>query len=118
MIRTCSRYGVVSVPGALTATEVLSALEAGADIVKIFPASTCGPDYVASLAAPFPQAVFMPSGGVSPENMDKWFVRGVIAVGVGGYLTVDAVSGDYAAVRQKARRLVVSARALTADSVQ
>ncbi|MGF6742780.1 bifunctional 4-hydroxy-2-oxoglutarate aldolase/2-dehydro-3-deoxy-phosphogluconate aldolase [Paraburkholderia atlantica] len=112
MIRACSKYGVVSVPGAFTATETLSALEAGADIVKIFPAKTGGPDYIASLAAPFPQAVFMPSGGVSSENLDQWFVRGVIAVGVGGYLTADAASGDYAAVREKARRLVAAAHTL------
>ncbi|MEM5299995.1 bifunctional 4-hydroxy-2-oxoglutarate aldolase/2-dehydro-3-deoxy-phosphogluconate aldolase [Burkholderia sp. JPY481] len=116
MIRACSKYGVVSVPGAFTATETLSALEAGADIVKIFPAKTGGPDYIASLAAPFPQAVFMPSGGVSSENLDRWFVRGVIAVGVGGYLTADAASGDYAAVREKARRLVAAAQTLKTGS--
>lgn len=118
MIRTCSRYGVVSVPGAFTATETLSALEAGADIVKIFPAKSGGPDYLASLAAPLPQAVFMPSGGVSADNLDQWFVRGAIAVGVGGYLTADAAKGDYGAVRRKARQLVGAAQKLVVGSAR
>ena len=118
MIRTCSIYGVVSVPGAFTATETLMALEAGADIVKIFPAKTAGPDHIASLAAPLPQAVFMPSGGVSPDNIDRWFVRGVIAVGVGGYLTADAAAGNYAAVKRKARQLVGAAQKLVIGSAR
>jgi 2-dehydro-3-deoxyphosphogluconate aldolase/(4S)-4-hydroxy-2-oxoglutarate aldolase len=118
MIQAASRYGAVSVPGAFTATETLTALQAGADIVKIFPARTVGPDYIQSLASPFPQAVFMPSGGVSPDNLDRWFVRGVIAVGVGGSLTAGASTGDYAAVRGKARQLVHAAQKLVVASAR
>lgn len=109
VIRMCSKYGVVSVPGAFSPTEVVAALEAGADIVKIFPAATLGPKHIESIAAPLPQAVFLPSGGVTVENFGSWFVSGVIAVGVGGYLTSTAASGDYASIIAKARRFVEAA---------
>jgi 2-dehydro-3-deoxyphosphogluconate aldolase/(4S)-4-hydroxy-2-oxoglutarate aldolase len=118
MIQASSRYGVVSVPGAFTATETLTALQAGADIVKIFPAKTVGPAYIESLSAPLPQALFMPSGGVSPDNLDRWFVRGVVAVGIGGNLTADASTGDYASVRRKARQLVISAQKLVVGTAR
>ncbi|UEC01715.1 bifunctional 4-hydroxy-2-oxoglutarate aldolase/2-dehydro-3-deoxy-phosphogluconate aldolase [Burkholderia vietnamiensis] len=109
VIRMCSKYGVVSVPGAFSPTEVVTALEAGADIVKIFPAATLGPKHIESIAAPLPQAVFLPSGGVTVENFGSWFVSGVIAVGVGGYLTSTAAAGDYASIIAKARRFVEAA---------
>lgn len=109
VIRMCSKYGVVSVPGAFSPTEVVTALEAGADIVKIFPAATLGPKHIESIAAPLPQAVFLPSGGVTVENFGNWFVSGVIAVGVGGYLTSTAAAGDYASIVAKARRFVEAA---------
>ncbi|EIN02178.1 2-dehydro-3-deoxyphosphogluconate aldolase [Paraburkholderia hospita] len=109
VIRMCSKYGVVSVPGAFSPTEVVTALEAGADIVKIFPAATLGPKHIESIAAPLPQAVFLPSGGVTVENFGSWFVQGVVAVGVGGYLTSTAATGDYAAIVAKARRFVEAA---------
>jgi 2-dehydro-3-deoxyphosphogluconate aldolase / (4S)-4-hydroxy-2-oxoglutarate aldolase len=109
VIRMCSKYGVVSVPGAFSPTEVVTALEAGADIVKIFPAATLGPKHIESIAAPLPQAVFLPSGGVTVENFDTWFVPGVIAVGIGGYLTSTAAAGDYSAIVAKAQRFVEAA---------
>lgn len=116
MIRACSKYGVVSVPGAFSPTEVSAALAAGADIVKIFPAGSGGPEHIKSIAAPFPQAVFMPSGGVSVDNFASWFVRGVIAVGVGGTLTAGAASGDYAVITARARQLVIATQKLGANA--
>lgn len=110
VIRMCSQYGVVSVPGAFSPTEVVTALACGADIVKIFPASTLGPGHIKSIAAPLPQALFLPSGGVTVDNFHNWFVKGVLAVGVGGYLTSTAASGDYAAITAKAREFVALAR--------
>ena len=112
VIRTGSRHGVVTVPGALSPTEVVAALQAGADIVKVFPADLLGPRHVQSMAAPLPQAVFLPSGGVDLDNFRDWFVPGVIGVGVGGALASTALQGDYAAIAGKARRFAEAARAM------
>jgi 2-dehydro-3-deoxyphosphogluconate aldolase/(4S)-4-hydroxy-2-oxoglutarate aldolase len=71
VIRVCSRYGAVSVPGAFTPTEVLTALEAGADIFKIFPASTGDLSHIESISGPLPQASLMPSGGVSVDDVGR-----------------------------------------------
>lgn len=105
VIELCSRYQVVSVPGAFTATEVVTALSAGADIVKIFPAEFVGPAYLKAIGAPLPQVLFMPSGGVSVDNIGTWFDAGAFAVGVGGTLTAGAKTGDFAAVTAVAREL-------------
>jgi 2-dehydro-3-deoxyphosphogluconate aldolase/(4S)-4-hydroxy-2-oxoglutarate aldolase len=102
VIALCSRYQVVSVPGAFTATEVVMALSAGADIVKIFPAEFAGPAYIKSIAAPLPHVAFMPSGGVSVDNIDTWFDAGAMSVGVGGHLTAGAKRGDFKAVTEMA----------------
>jgi 2-dehydro-3-deoxyphosphogluconate aldolase/(4S)-4-hydroxy-2-oxoglutarate aldolase len=106
VIRICNRYQVISMPGASTATEVVRAMEAGADIVKIFPADAFGPAYLKALRAPLPQAPLMPSGGVSAENMAAWFAFGAVAVGVGGSLTAPGAIDDYAQVTENARQFV------------
>jgi 2-dehydro-3-deoxyphosphogluconate aldolase/(4S)-4-hydroxy-2-oxoglutarate aldolase len=106
VIAMCSRYQVVSVPGAFSPTEVVTALSAGADIVKIFPAEFVGPQYLKSVASPLPQALFMPSGGVSLDNIGTWFDAGAFAVGIGGNLTAGAKTGDFAAVTALAARYV------------
>ena len=106
VIRTCNRYQVISMPGASTATEVVRAMEAGADIVKIFPADAFGPAHLKALRAPLPQAPLMPSGGVSAENMAAWFACGAVAVGVGGSLTAPGAIGDYAQVTENARQFI------------
>lgn len=106
VIAMCSRYQVISVPGAFTPTEVVTALSAGADIVKIFPAEFVGPHYLKSIASPLPQALLMPSGGVSLDNIGTWFDAGAYAVGIGGNLTAGAKTGDFAAVTALARQYV------------
>ncbi|MGM9473459.1 bifunctional 4-hydroxy-2-oxoglutarate aldolase/2-dehydro-3-deoxy-phosphogluconate aldolase [Pseudarthrobacter sp. YS3] len=104
MIAAGNRYQAVTVSGALTPTEVVDTLEAGADIVKLFPAELGGPSYVKTIMAPLPQAPIMPSGGVTPENVSAWFAAGVTAVGVGSFVTKAAqANGDYALVAQAAR---------------
>ena len=87
VIDTCHRYGKPVFSGALTPTEILHAHESGADAVKIFPAGALGMGYFKSLTAPFPQIRFMPTGGVTPENIDQWFALGAACVGVGGSFT-------------------------------
>jgi len=72
--------------GALTPTEVFQAYNLGADVVKIFPGSLVGPNYIKALRGPFPQVPMMPTGGVNLENVRDWFAAGVVAVGVGSEL--------------------------------
>lgn len=84
--KLCNRYQIPYMPGCMTITEMMRAMEAGADIVKLFPGSAFGPDFVKAVKAPLPQANIMPTGGVSIENVDQWIKNGVIAVGAGGKL--------------------------------
>lgn len=109
MIATGNRYQVVTASGAFTPTEVLNTLEAGADIVKLFPAELGGPSYVKTILAPLPQAPIMPSGGVSPANVEAWFAAGVTAVGVGSFVTKAAQEdGDYGRVAKAARTFLAA----------
>ena len=77
--------GAVSVPGAFTATEILTAWRGGADIVKVFPASV-GPSYFRDIRGPLPQIPLMPTGGVNLENIKEFKKTGVVAFGVGSAL--------------------------------
>jgi 2-dehydro-3-deoxyphosphogluconate aldolase / (4S)-4-hydroxy-2-oxoglutarate aldolase len=108
VVKTCNRYQVVSMPGVATATEVVAAMEAGADIIKVFPGDVFGPDYFKALRAPLPHAPLMPSGGVTLDNIDAWFESGAVAVGVGGSLTKAALQGDYAQVTRNAKAFVAA----------
>ncbi|AHH97231.1 bifunctional 4-hydroxy-2-oxoglutarate aldolase/2-dehydro-3-deoxy-phosphogluconate aldolase [Kutzneria albida] len=87
VIRTASRYGAVSVPGAGTVTEVVQALEAGADLVKVFPASAITPQWVRDLRAAVPQAPLVPTGGIGPDEVPDWLAAGAVACGLGSALT-------------------------------
>lgn len=97
--------GLVVMTGALTPSEVMAATEYGADVVKIFPASLGGPGYLRSLRGPFPDVPLMPTGGVTPDNIDAWFAAGAIAVGAGSDLvsSADLASDRYDEVERKAR---------------
>lgn len=85
--KLCNRYQVPYMPGCMTISEIIEAMEAGADIVKLFPGSAFGPDIVKAIKGPIPQVNIMPTGGVNIENVDQWIKNGCIAVGVGGGLT-------------------------------
>ena len=71
MIRLCNRYRIPVMPGVMTVTEAVNALELGVDIIKVFPANLYGPSVISSLKGPLPQAQFMPTGGVDIDNVDK-----------------------------------------------
>ena len=86
IVEMCQRYSVAVMPGALTPTEVLTAWEAGADVVKIFPAGVGGPRLFKDLKGPFPQIEIMPTGGVDRETAPAFIKAGACAVGVGGEL--------------------------------
>ena len=106
VIRLCNRYQVPSMPGAMSVKEVVEAMEAGADIVKVFPGELLGPQFIKAVHGPIPQAPLMPTGGVQADNVKEWFAAGAVALGVGGSLTAGAKSGDYAAVTAAAKLFV------------
>ena len=105
-IKLCNRYKVPMLPGVMSPTEAITALEAGCDIIKVFPGNVVGPGAISSFKGPLPQGDFMPSGGVDVDNVDKWLKAGACAVGTGSSLTKGAKTGDFAAVTAKAREFV------------
>ena len=90
----------------MTITEMKRALELGVDIVKLFPGSAFGPDFVKAVKAPLPQVNIMPTGGVDLDNVEKWIQNGCVAVGVGGNLVAPAKTGDYAQITSLAQQYV------------
>lgn len=108
VIRTANRYGTPIAVGAYTPTEALTAFEAGADVVKVFPAKTGGPDHVAALGGPLPQIPLVPTGGVSADNAGAYVEAGAAAVGVGSAIVDrDAVgAGEYDRIAANARAVV------------
>lgn len=100
----CNLYAVPYMPGCFTPTEVQTALETGADVIKIFPGAIAGVKMIPELRGPFPQANIMPSGGVSLANMEDWFNAGACVVGAGGSLVGPGADGKYDEVRENARK--------------
>lgn len=82
----CKRLDTLYLPGCMTVSEIMNALENGNKMVKLFPGDVFGPKYVKAVKSPIPQAEIMPTGGVSIDNIDKWFEMGVSCVGVGSSL--------------------------------
>jgi len=87
MIRTAHRYGAAAIPGAASATEIVRALDCGADLVKLFPASAYGPRATGDLLAALPQAPLVPTGGVTLDDAADYVRVGAVAVGMGAALT-------------------------------
>jgi len=87
IIETCHVLGKPVFSGAFTPSEIYQAHEWGADVIKVFPAETLGMKYIKAVKAPFPEIKLMPTGGVTPDNIDKWFDMGAVCVGVGGSFT-------------------------------
>ena len=85
-IKMTKRYGVISVPGAFTPTEVLTAYEHGADLIKLFPANIGGPGHLKAIHGPLPHIPLMPTGGIDIKNAGSFIKAGAIAVGVGSTL--------------------------------
>src|SRR6185295_11179986 len=108
VIRMCRRYDKLVMPGAFTPTEVLTAWEAGADIVKVFPSDVTGPAYLKALAGPLPQVRLMPTGGVNLQTAGDFLKAGAFALGVGGSL-VDpqaVAAGDLKRIESLARQFL------------
>ncbi len=104
--------GLLVLPGVLTPSEVMLARVLGAPAVKLFPGSSGGPSYLKALRGPFPDVPFVPTGGVSLENVADWFAAGALAVGAGGALAPTSLEGrDRGEVVETARRFAGAARA-------
>ena len=91
VIGATKRLKLVSMPGVLTPSEVGIALDSGADILKLFPASSFGPSYLKSLRDPFPNNLWCPTGGLTLESIPKWFEAGADMVGLGGPITKEGI---------------------------
>ena len=106
VIAMARRYGKLSMPGAFTPTEILTAYEAGADIVKIFPAEIVGPAYFKAIRGPLPQVRMMPTGGVDTTTAEKFLDAGACCLGMGSML-IDPkalAAGDMAKIRESAAK--------------
>lgn len=99
VLRCGHRYGVPVIPGAGTADEVVTALEAGADCVKVFPSGVLGVDWFRALRSVLPQTAFVPTGSIGPDEVPAWLEAGAVAVGVGGQLTTGTPEEITARVR-------------------
>ena len=104
--------------GVLTPTEVMRGVRLGLDVMKLFPGSLGGPSYLRSLRGPFPDVPFMPTGGVSADNVGDWLAAGAVAVGAGSELASagDISSGDFAGIGEKGRRFLRAIREARADA--
>lgn len=118
VIRTALRHGKISVPGVMTPTEMVSAIEWGADLVKLFPAAGFGVQYLKDVKAPFPHIPIIPTGGIDEHNVKPYILAGAAAVGIGGnLLDREAIqAGNFAAVENAAKTYVALIRQARGDA--
>jgi 2-dehydro-3-deoxyphosphogluconate aldolase / (4S)-4-hydroxy-2-oxoglutarate aldolase len=110
VIAACHERDVAAAPGCFTPTEILDAYDFGADVIKVFPATALGPQFIKDVRAPLPHVPLMPTGGVSLDNAGNWIRAGAVAVGVGSAL-LDAQAieeGRFDVLTNNARRIVAS----------
>lgn len=110
VIEIAHQYEKVVIPGAFSPGEIVAAWQAGADIVKVFPATVLGPRYFKDLRGPLPEIRLCPTGGVTVENAGEWIKAGACCVGIGtDLLDKKAIAGDrYEVLTEKARRLIAN----------
>ena len=106
MIKLCNRYQKAVMPGAMSVTEVVKAMEAGADVVKVFPATLFGPKIIKAINGPLPQAKLLPTGGVNLDNVQDWINAGSFAVAAGSAICGGAKTGDYDLVTKKSKQFI------------
>jgi len=113
IIKMCRRYSAVVIPGALTPTEILTAWEAGADLVKVFPiAQVGGPAYIRAVRAPLPQIPLVPTGGVNAEIAGEFIRAGAAAIAAGGELVDKKAVAEkkYSVIVENARRFLAEVK--------
>ena len=117
LIDVCHDGGALAIPGGFSPTEIMTAWEAGADFVRLFPAASLGSSFIADVKAALPSVKLIPTGGVSVENAGDWIRAGASAVGVGSaLLDRDAIgAGQYETIVDNARRIVAAIRAARAS---
>src|SRR5207302_11245676 len=113
VVRACLDRDVPAMPGCFSPTEILAAHDGGADIIKVFPATALGPQFIKDVRAPLPQVKLMPTGGVSLDNAGDWIRAGTVAVGIGSALvdTKAIEEGRFDAIMTNARRVVANVSA-------
>ena len=114
-VKMCNRYRVAVMPGIMTVREGIMAMEAGADILKVFPGDLYGPKIIKDIRGPIPYAKMMPTGGVNADNVGEWIKAGAVAVGAGSSLTAGAKTGDYALITETAKKFVANIKAARAQ---
>ncbi len=107
-VKMCNRYRVAVMPGIMTVREGVMAMEAGADILKVFPGDLYGPKIIKDIKGPIPYAKMMPTGGVDVNNVGEWIKAGAVAVGAGSSLIAGAKTGDYALITETAKKFVAN----------
>lgn len=110
-VKMCNRYRVAVMPGVMSVREAVTAMEAGADILKIFPGDLFGPKIIKAINGPIPYAKMMPTGGVDVNNVGEWIRAGAVAVGAGSSLTAGAKTGDYAKITATAKQFAANIKA-------
>ncbi len=108
--KLCNRYQVPYLAGCMTITEIIKAMEAGVDIVKLFPGSAFGPSFIKAVKGPLPQANIMPTGGVSLDNIHEWVKAGAVAIGIGGDLMKGYKEFGTAKIMENAKKFVDKVR--------
>jgi len=110
-VKLCNRYQIACMPGAMTLKEAIEVVEAGGDIVKVFPGNLFGPKIIKAFKGPCPQLRMMPTGGVNADNAGEWIKAGAVAVGAGSDLTAGAKTGDFEAITEVAKKMVAAVKA-------
>ncbi len=102
----CNKYHIPYLPGVMTVSEVVTAHKYGVDVVKLFPGGDVGMSFAKNIKGPLPHFNFMPTGGVSLDNLTQWLEHGAFSIGIGGFLTAPAKSGNYDEITLIAEKIV------------
>ena len=106
----CNLYQVPYMAGCITITEIVTAMKAGCDVIKVFPGSQATPSFFKAVHGPLPMANLMPTGGVNIANAKDWIKAGAVAIGTGSDLTAPAKTGDYEEVTKRAKAFVTAVK--------
>ena len=112
--KLCNRYRVPYMPGIMTIREAIEAMEAGADILKLFPGDVMGPKMIKAIRGPLPYVKIMPTGGVDADNVGDWIKAGAVAVGAGSCLPAGAKTGDYESITKIGQKFIENIKAARA----
>lgn len=108
--KMCNRYAIPYLPGCMTITEMNRAMEGGCDILKLFPANQFNPSIISAFKGPLPHTHFMPTGGISLDNIEEWLQAGAVAVGIGSDLTKAYAAGGEEEVRKLAKTYMAKSK--------